>query len=328
MSGTGNRRHATRCRRGVGHVAAQSSTRREGQELCPGRVAYYFCGFWPIPQEERDPHTQYWSALPRPLGRVAVAALQRQRRARPQLQHVACVSQFVLDTYRRYGRVDSDARVIYGGTQIGTFYRDLEAAGQNVDRREPLRLLFAGSVSPQKGADTIVQAMARLSGRYVPGQVQLTLVGGGHPKFVEHLQQFVRSAGLEPYVTFQSRVTKDQMPAVLQTHDVLLFASTWQEPLARMMLEGMAAGLALVSTTTGGSGEAIEHEVNGLEFVAGDADDLVRQIERLLNEPGLVQRLAWSGQQTAIARFNFARMADELEHFFTDAVHGAVSSNS
>jgi glycosyltransferase involved in cell wall biosynthesis len=294
------------------------------EELCPGRVAYYLCGFWPIPQEGRDPHTEYWSQRPQPFRGVALAALKRQRRAGPQLQHVACVSQFVLDRYRRYEMVDSDATVIYGGIDIDKFHRDLNATDGGAATASPLRLLFTGLISPQKGADTAVQAVLKLSARHSPDQIHLTLVGGGHPDFVANLQQFIGDHGLEPYVTFHGKVAKEQMPAILRAYDVLLFTSAWEEPLARVMMEGMAAGLALISTTTGGSGEAVKDNMNGLAFEVGNADDLAHQIERLLTEPELLQRLARAGQQTAITRFNLTRMVDELEQFFATAMPSAA----
>jgi glycosyltransferase involved in cell wall biosynthesis len=114
------------------------------------------------------------------------------------------------------------------------------------------------------------------------------------------------------------------MPAILRAYDVLLFTSAWEEPLARVMMEGMAAGLALISTTTGGSGEAVKDNMNGLAFEVGNADDLAHQIERLLTEPELLQRLARAGQQTAITRFNLTRMVDELEQFFATAMPSAA----
>jgi glycosyltransferase involved in cell wall biosynthesis len=292
------------------------------EDMCPGRVAYYFCGFWPIKQIEPDPHTQYWrrdethtwvKLIKRPMGWLVARLLEMSRRRSPRLEHVACVSQFVLDTFRTSGFNLPQGRVIYGGTDLERFYLPLGDGGTRAERAGPLRLLYAGSVSPQKGVHTAVHALAELSNHYGPMNLHLTVVGNGHPSFMQSLYDFVREHDLLSYVSFRSRVAKESMPQLLREFDVLLFPSIWEEPLARMMMEGMASGLALIGTTTGGSKEILEHGHNALTFQAGNARDLADKIDRFLTDPGLVAQLSRAAQQTAQARLDFRRMVDEIE---------------
>ncbi len=290
------------------------------EELCPDRVGYYFCGFWPIKEEELDPHMSFWlrpenrwwkNWIKRPIAQVALAQLRHQRH-RPDLRHVTCVSKFVLGTYHRHG-LAQDGRVLYGGIPLDKFYRRLEPS--RVPRRQPLRLLYAGHVAPQKGVDTAVKAIAELAPKFGPDAVHLTIVGSGHPSFGQYLRDFARDHAIDAYVTFRDWIHKDQMPQLMHEFDVMLFPSVWGEPLARTMMQGMASGLTLVSTTTGGSGEVLEHGGNCLTFKAGDVTDLAQQIERLLIEPGLAYTLAVAGQRTALEKFGFDRMVDEMENF-------------
>lgn len=46
--------------------------------------------------------------------------------------------------------------------------------------------------------------------------------------------------------------------------DVFVCSSQWNEPLARVNYEAMAAGTPLITTNRGGNGEVVKHEVNGL----------------------------------------------------------------
>lgn len=294
------------------------------EDLRPDRVGYYFCGFWPLEAEELDPHTNFWqrredqpwkNLLKRPIAALALNRLKRDRARRPQLSHIACVSQAVLNTYRQYGRAPQDSRVIYGGIDLDKFYRPLTAQS---DQSGPLRLLFAGSVTRDKGVDTAIEALAQLAPRYGSQAVHLTVVGRGHPAFEAELRAYVSAHQLEQHVAFRGWVPKEQMPQLIRDFDVLLFTSRWQEPLARMMMEGMAAGLILVSTTTGGSQEFLVHGHNSLTFKAGDAADLAAQIERLLREPQLGRQLALAGQRTALDKFDFKRMVEELESFASE----------
>ena len=128
----------------------------------------------------------------------------------------------------------------------------------------------------------------------------------------------MEEAGLDGTVTFLGRFEHAKMPELLKGFDVLAFPSTWQEPLARMMMEGLAAGLALVSTTTGGTGEVLVNGRNSLTFEAGDETGLAGQLARLLDEPSLIAELAQNGVATAETRFSFERMVDELESFVAE----------
>ena len=51
----------------------------------------------------------------------------------------------------------------------------------------------------------------------------------------------------------------------------LLLPSIWEEPLARIMQEGLAAGMVVIGAATGGTKEIIVHGENGLLFPAADA---------------------------------------------------------
>lgn len=296
------------------------------EDLRPDRVAYYFCGFWPLLEEELDPHTNFWqrrenqlwkNLLKQPVAKFALSRLRRARVRQPRLAHMACVSQAVLDTYQRYNRAPAHSRVIYGGIDLVRFYRppvDLSTQIQS----GPLRLLFAGSVTHEKGVDTAIEAMAHLASRYTPQTIHLTIVGRGHPAFEAEWRQYVTAHHLEHFVEFRGWIHKERMARLFHNFDVLLFTSRWQEPLARVMMEGMAGGLALISTLTGGTEEVIEPETNALAFKTGDSTDLARQIERLANSPALLGSLRRSAVETARRRFDFDRMVNEIEQFLNE----------
>jgi glycosyltransferase involved in cell wall biosynthesis len=115
------------------------------------------------------------------------------------------------------------------------------------------------------------------------------------------------------------RLPREEIPALLQKHDVLIFPSTWEEPLARMMQEAMAAGLVVVGTLTGGSGELLVEDETGLTFEAGNAGMLARRIEQLLENPELIPSLARNGRAKVIEQFEIERMIKEIETYF-DAI--------
>jgi glycosyltransferase involved in cell wall biosynthesis len=290
------------------------------ETLRPGRVAYYFCGYWPI---DLDPHTSYWSmpeekrwvaVMKRVASRPALAKQRARMDGLPAFRHAAFVSRAVQRILEDGGITFGYRQVIYGGISLRRFRR---GQGNWADRGDnaPMQILYAGSLSKAKGVDTLLQATKLLAEHHDHSRFHLDLAGAGHPEFEAWARRFAEVEGLAPYVNFLGRRSRQEMPALLRGYDVLAFPSAWQEPLARMMMEGLAAGLALVSTTTGGTGEVLVDGENSLTFEAGDAGALARQLERLMNEPDLIEHLGRSGAKTAESLFDFERMVADLETF-------------
>jgi glycosyltransferase involved in cell wall biosynthesis len=57
------------------------------------------------------------------------------------------------------------------------------------------------------------------------------------------------------------------------------------------ILEAQAVGLPVIGTNYGAIPELVQHEENGLLFQLDDAADLARQLQRFLDEPGLLKQL-------------------------------------
>ena len=87
----------------------------------------------------------------------------------------------------------------------------------------------------------------------------------------------------------------------------------FREPFARTVLEAMAAGLVVIGTTTGGTGEILTEGKTGLTFPAGDGGQLAKQITRLFDDPVLSQRLAKVGQERVVKQYTLQRMVNQIE---------------
>ncbi len=283
----------------------------------PGRVAYAVAGYWFLPP---NVHEAYWQA---PAKRAWVEALKtlarwlanrilaRERRAHPlALEQVACVSEFVRTKLAEAGVLPNGARVIYNGIDPAPF---LDASAARQARADALRLVYVGGVAQHKGVHTAVEALGLLQQRGQAGGLSLTVVGGGHPDYQAGLMRRVAALGLEQQVAFIGRVPRDQIARILAEHDVFLFTSVWEEPIARTVMEAMASGLAVIGTAVGGQREMFVHRENALVFPPGDAAALAETIIQLKASPALVHDIAQAGLRTVLERFTLDRMIDETE---------------
>jgi glycogen(starch) synthase len=288
------------------------------EKWMPGRVAYYISSYWPL---DTDIHEEYWELaarkplvelVKRPLRTLALWQLHREGYP-PQLrfQHAVCCSRYVRDTLAKAGKLPIDASVLLGGIETEPFMHTLSTSIGS--QKSPLRLLFFGSLLSKKGIHTAIEAVGLLKGRGLLERVELTILGSGHPEYETRLRAMAAQMGIGNRVHFVSQVPRDEIPSWLARFDVFLFTSIWAEPMARTVMEAMAAGLLVIGTEVGGQVEMLIDGLNGLTFPAEDAIGLADRIVQVIDNPSLRRRLAQAGQQMVLKRFTLKRMVDEVE---------------
>jgi glycosyltransferase involved in cell wall biosynthesis len=248
------------------------------------------------------------------LSKVAMSMLAKEGQPHLQLEQVICVSARVRDLLVEAGLPIQHARIIHGGTDIERF---LDVRKRDY-RSGHLKLLYAGQLVRHKGVHTAIEAMAKLVNERGITQINLTLVGSGHPDYEAFLRQLVEKEGLHQFVTFHKPVSKDKMPVILQQFDVLIFPSIYEEPLARITQEAMASGLVVVGTTTGGTKEILRDGDTGFTFAPEDAQGLAEHVARLITDPDLCCRLAQAGRHAVLENFTLDKMVKEIEAYLVD----------
>lgn len=151
-----------------------------------------------------------------------------------------------------------------------------------------LRLGYVGTLAPHKGCDLLLRAF-----RSLPPNLDVTISVHGDPKGYEPYFEELRAlAGDDRRITFRGPFARDEIELVLAGIDVLVVPSRWYENAPGVVFEAFAAGAPVVATDLGGLSEFVHHDENGLLFELENADDLARQLERLVAEPGLLERLS------------------------------------
>lgn len=287
------------------------------ERLLSGRVVYYLSDYWPSAQ---DMHSKYWQSpaqrqttqiMKRALGRVAMSTLAKEGQPTIQFEHAICVSARVRDILVEAGLPLQGARIIHGGTDMKRF----PEARERDYRRGQLKLVYAGQLVHHKGVHTAIQAMARLVNQEKISHITLTLIGSGHPEYEAYLRNLVAQENLQDFVIFHEPVSKDKMPSTFEQFDILIFPSTYEEPLARVTQEAMASGLVVIGTTTGGTKEILRDGETGLTFAPEDSAALAKQIARLIGDPDLCCRLSDAGRQTVLQNFTLDKMVREIEEY-------------
>jgi glycosyltransferase involved in cell wall biosynthesis len=165
---------------------------------------------------------------------------------------------------------------------------------------------FAGRLVPEKGLDTLADAVAGMSG------VRLRLIGNGSMRAALEAR---RERG-EP-IEIVTGVRHEDMPEAYAQLDVLVLPSLttprWSEQFGRVLVEALASGVPVVGSSSGEIPWVIDSTRGGLVFPEGDVAALRSALERLRGDPALRASLAQAGGDAARARFSVERVAEDLE---------------
>jgi spore coat protein SA len=222
-----------------------------------------------------------------------------------------------------YPEASAKVRTIYSGVSLQTFvpWEKSQTARQI---RQELRamhnlggkqvILFVGRLTPKKGADILVRAMNDLAKHH--SNIALVLVGGswyGVDKISDYVA-YVRSlADRSPIpVITTGFVAAEHIHHWFWAGDIFVCPSQWEEPLARVHYEAMAAGLPFVTTKRGGNAEVIiggngllvEEPENPLAFSA--------HLNKLLSSRELQRNMGSIGRRLVEERFTWERVAREV----------------
>jgi glycosyltransferase involved in cell wall biosynthesis len=148
---------------------------------------------------------------------------------------------------------------------------------------EPTRILFAGHpTEPIKGFGVLRAACDRLWARRRDFRLVVT---SDAPSVHRPFEEFVGWQG------------QNDLPRLLRSADVIVVPSIAQEALGRVAVEGQAVGRPVVASRIGGLPTTVAEGETGLLFTAGDPISLTGQLEMLLDDPVLRDRMGEAGRR-------------------------------
>jgi glycosyltransferase involved in cell wall biosynthesis len=144
--------------------------------------------------------------------------------------------------------------------------------------------ITVGRLVKRKGIDQLLQAFASPECK----QADLIVVGDGPER--AGWEKLAQRLGLGERVRFVGHVVAERKWQLLQCADAYVSA-TLHEGFGLVYLEGMAAGLPIVTYDHGGQIDFLRHEETGYLVPLGDTAGLARAISRLISNPNEVERL-------------------------------------
>jgi len=165
--------------------------------------------------------------------------------------------------------------------KIQVVHCGLEASFSYTPAAQPFptapRLVCVGRLCEQKGQLLLLEAVRQLKDR---GQdVQLVLAGDGEMR--GELERFIRQHGLQSCVTITGWISSERVKQELLAARIMVLAS-FAEGLPVVIMEAMALGRPVLTTSIAGIPELVRHGVDGWLVPAGDVQALAAMLAEAL----------------------------------------------
>ncbi|TDF92564.1 glycosyltransferase family 4 protein [Paenibacillus piri] len=212
-------------------------------------------------------------------------------------------------------------RTIYSGVDLSRFApwtesksarqsRDSIRAQYNIASKKVI--LFVGRLSRNKGPHVLVRAMSEL--RH-PDAV-LVIVGGAwfSDNSISDYMAYVRAMANRapiPVIT-TGYVQAHEVHHWFCAGDIFVCTSIWQEPLARVHYEAMAAGLPFLTTARGGNPEIVTGNNGILINDPENPSEYAKRLNELLSNLKLARQMGLNGRRIAELNFTWPRVANDI----------------
>lgn len=191
-------------------------------------------------------------------------------------------------------------------------------AGWGLGENPGFKLLMPARISPWKGHEIAIAALAKLKGRFggpgATGQgAGLTLVFCGGAQGRDALEKRLRAVSEESGVRAMIHFVGDcaDMPAAYAWADAVLSPSTEPEAFGRVIVEAGAMQKPVIASRHGGARETVIDRETGFLAAPGDSKALAAAIEQVIvMGPSARQVMGEKARERAVSLFSSAAMCD------------------
>jgi glycosyltransferase involved in cell wall biosynthesis len=172
-------------------------------------------------------------------------------------------------------------------------------------------VFFVGRDVYEKGAHVLVEAFGHVARSYE--KAKLVIAGKGERKDQKDIAQRL---GIQDKVYFAGFIDDETLYKLYKVIDVAVFPSLY-EPFGIVALEGMAAGVPVVSSDAGGLNEVVDHGVTGVKTYAGDPSSLAWGILQVLNNSNGAKQMAQMALQKVQNVYDWQKIARQTMEVYT-----------
>ncbi|MEM3556244.1 MAG: glycosyltransferase family 4 protein [Candidatus Micrarchaeia archaeon] len=206
------------------------------------------------------------------------------------------------DIYRKMKEYNQNTEYVPNGVNIHKF--------KPGKRSSLYDILFVGRISPQKGLEYLVDAVAEVR-REIP-DVKVRCVGPTsfygdlESEYLLNLRRRIRELGMEDTFLFTRKVDEQELLQSYRNSSIFVLPSL-SEGMPLVVLEAMACGLPVITSDVSGVRDVVTNDV-GRIVPKGDSKALATAILELLQNKSLMKKISKKARERA-KQFSWERIA-------------------
>jgi len=234
---------------------------------------------------------------------------------------IIAVSHFTKWELTNYYKIPAHKiRVIHNGVdiqkfQLATDKRKIKAAlGFNPD---DIAIVSVGRLYARKGLFTLIESMPAVVKRFP--NAKFIISGKGQSDEMQKLIAHATRLGVINNIVFTGYYPDKKLPLLYQAADVFAF-STFYEHHPFAVLEALATGLPVVTTTVGGIPETIQSGKNGFLVKPFDEKAFADRILHLLEHPAEASEMGVKARQTVVEQLDWRIVVKDAMKVYQEAL--------
>jgi glycosyltransferase involved in cell wall biosynthesis len=170
-------------------------------------------------------------------------------------------------------------------------------------------MLWTARLIELKHPEAAIQLAVRLKRKGY--DFELNIIGNGAME--QQLKNMIQEMQLDDCVHMLGAMSPEAVREHMESADIFLFTSDFNEGWGAVLNESMNSGCAVVASHAIGSVPfLIQDGVNGLIYKNGDADSLLEHTERLICDAGLRQQIGRNAYNTLAEQWNAETAAERF----------------
>jgi len=230
----------------------------------------------------------------------------RIKRYHPEISAYHALSEHVASRYSEFGYAEDRIEVIPN-------IRDEHFNVEHTSNLEPpIRLLYVGSLKPNKGVDRLLPLVKSLNSRS-NNTYSLTIIGSG--EYGSKLRSEMSRLSLSDKVHFKGDMEYDNLPDIYASHDIFVYPGRWDEPFGRVFLEAMSAGTPIIASDVGSVNRIIG---SAGRVVDGSISSFVSEITNTVKNEDLKNMSHMAKEE--LHNYNMGKVISKFETTYQDCI--------
>lgn len=203
------------------------------------------------------------------------------------------VSQDACD-WQKHFKINSD----------GIWYNSINRFDENIKiekSSENIIILYAGRILKQKGVEDLIEAFLQVKNNYKNSE--LIIAGDGD------FLPILRKKYCDKRIKFMGKINFDELKKLYSKSNIFVHPSHYPEGLPTSILEAGLMKCAIIATPNGGTSYFI-NDTNGI--IIKSMDDLVKALEKCLENPDYCRKIGENMQKTVINNFTWDKTVKKI----------------